>query len=108
MLALTGCAITFDAGTLGANVTVAEPPGGTTCAAEFRRSQKAIYLLWGLVPASQPSLERTLAGQITGTQSVASLKIRVRSRFADLLVTALTGGLIAPRTVTFEGCVVGQ
>ncbi len=107
MLALAGCALTFDAGTLGANVTVADPPGGTACTAEFRRSQKAVYLLWGLLPASQPSLERTLAGQITGTQSVASLKIKVRSKFSDLLLTALTGGLVVPRTVTFEGCVVG-
>ncbi len=108
MLTLTGCAVTFDAGTLGANVTVASPPGGDACAVQFRRSQKAVYVLWGLIPASRPSLQRTLAGQITGSQSVANLKIRVRSRFPDLLVTALTLGLVAPRSVTYEGCVVGQ
>lgn len=108
MLALTGCALTFDAGTLGANVTVASPPEGVQCTAEFRRSQKAVYLLWGLVAASGPSLERTLAGQVTGTQSVANLRIRVRSRFTDLLITVLTGGTVVLRSVTFEGCVVGQ
>ncbi len=108
LLGLTGCALTFDAGTLGANVTVATPPGNTECTAEFRRSQKAVFLLWGLLPASQPSLGRVLAGQVTGTQSVANLRIRVRSRFTDLLITGLTAGLIAPRSVTFEGCVLGQ
>ena len=108
LLGLAGCALTFDAGTLGANVTVAAPPDSAECAAEFRRSQKAVYLLWGLIPASRPSLERTLGGQVTGTQSVANLRIRVRSRFGDLLITGLTVGLVAPRSVTFEGCVVGQ
>ena len=108
LLGLAGCALTFDAGTLGANVTVASPPDSGECTTQFRRSQKAVYLLWGLVAASQPSLERTLAGQVTGTQSVANLRIRVRSRFTDLLITGLTGGLVAPRSVTFEGCVVGQ
>jgi hypothetical protein len=107
-LAFTGCALTFDAGTLGANVTVASPPGSEPCTAQFRRSQKAVHVLWGLLPASGPSLERTLAGQITGTQSVANLKIHVRSRLTDLLVTVLTAGLVTPRSVTFEGCVVGQ
>jgi hypothetical protein len=108
LFALSGCALTFDAGTLGANVTVASPPDSGECTAQFRRSQRAVYLLWGLVAASQPSLERTLAGQVTETQSVANLRIRVRSRFTDLLVTGLTAGLIAPRSVTFEGCIVGQ
>jgi hypothetical protein len=108
LFGLTGCALTFDAGTLGANVTVASPPDNAPCTAEFRRSRKAVYLLWGLVPASSPSLERALAGQVTGTQSVANLRIRVRARFADLLITGLTVGLISPRSVSFEGCVVGQ
>lgn len=105
LLGLAGCAMTFDAGTLGANVTVTSPPDSGECTTEFRRSQKAVYLLWGLLPASRPSLERTLAGQVTGTQSVANLRIRVRSRFTDLLITGLTVGLIAPRSVTFEGCI---
>lgn len=108
VVTLTGCALTFDAGTLGANVTVASPPAGQACSTEFRRSQKAVYALWGLLPASAPSLERALAGQVTGTQSVANLRIRVRSRFTDLLVTVLTLGVVSPRSVTFEGCVVGQ
>jgi hypothetical protein len=100
--------MTFDARSLGANVTVAQPPGATPCTAEFRRSQKAIYLAWGLVRATAPSLEKALAGQVTGAQSVANLQVHVRSRFTDILITGLTAGLVVPRSVTFEGCVVGQ
>jgi hypothetical protein len=36
---------------------------------------------------------------------VADLRIRVRSRWSDVLLTGLTLGLIVPRTVTFEGVV---
>ena len=106
MLAATGCALTFDARTLGANVTMAAAPGSAPCAAEFRRSEKAVFLLWGLVSASRPSLEHVLEGQVTGSQAIANLRIQVESRFTDLVVTGLTAGLVAPRTVTFEGCVL--
>lgn len=108
LLGSTACALTFDAGTLGTNVRLATPPDSAECATRFRRSQKAVYLLWGLVGASQPSLERTLAGQVTGSQSVTNLRIRVRSRFSDLLITGLTVGLVVPRSVTFEGCILDQ
>jgi hypothetical protein len=33
------------------------------------------------------------------------LKIKARSRWSDVLITALTAGLIVPRSVTFEGIV---
>jgi hypothetical protein len=108
LLALPACALTFDAHTLGANVSVAQVPDSTQCTAQFRRSKKAVFFFWGLLAGSRPSLEHALEGQVTGTQSVGNLRIHVRSRFTDLLVTALTGGLVVPRSVTFEGCVLGQ
>lgn len=103
---LPGCALVFDARTLGTNVRLAQTPDQQTCPTPFRRSQKAVYLLWGLVSASQPSLEQALASQVTGTQEVTQLRISVGSRFTDLLITGLTAGLVIPRSVTFEGCVV--
>lgn len=103
---LTGCAHVFDARTLGANVRVATVPGQTECATPFRRSQKAVFLLWGVVRVTPASLEHALAGQVTGSDEVTNLRIRVRSRFTDLLFTAFTGGLVVPRSVTFEGCIV--
>ena len=52
-------------------------------------------------------LERALARQLVGGSGVADLRITVRSKWSDVLVTVLTGGLIAPRAVTFEGVVTG-
>ena len=103
---LSGCAIVFDARTLGTNVRVAQAPDQQGCPTSFRRSQKAVYVLWGLIPASQPSLEQVLASQVTGSQEITQLRIRVNSGFTDLLITGLTAGLVVPRSVTFEGCVV--
>ena len=51
------------------------------------------------------SLRKALASQLGGGSGVADVKIRVRSRWSDLLVTLLTAGLIVPRSVTFEGVV---
>jgi hypothetical protein len=46
-----------------------------------------------------------LAAQLGGGSGVADLRIRVRSRWSDILITGLTLGLIVPRSVTFEGVV---
>jgi len=108
LLLLGACAHTFDATTLGANVSLASAPGTQPCVTRFRRSEKAVFLLWGLIPASRPSLQNAIAGQVTGSAEVKDLRISVRSRFTDLLFTAISGGLVVPRSVTFEGCVVQQ
>jgi hypothetical protein len=108
LLALPACALTFDAHNLGANVTLAQVPDSTQCVAQFRQNKKAVFFFWGLIAGSRPSMEHILEGQVTGTQSVGNLRIHVRSRFTDLLITALTAGLIVPRSVTFDGCVRGQ
>lgn len=105
-LTVSGCALTFDATDFGVPTSLAEsaqtPPQGES----FRVTKHPVFLLWGLVAASRPNAEDVLAGQ-TGTGArIANLKIKVRARWTDLLVTALTAGLISPRSVTFEGVVV--
>jgi hypothetical protein len=64
-----------------------------------------VFALWGLAKLKEPSLQKALAAQLAGGGGIADLKIKVRSRFSDVLITALTGGLIVPRSVTFEGVV---
>lgn len=105
-LTVSGCALTFDATDFGVPTSLAEsaqtPPQGES----FRVTKHPVFLLWGLVAASRPNAEDVLAGQ-TGTGArIANLKIKVRARWTDLLVTGLTAGLISPRSVTFEGVVV--
>ena len=47
------------------------------------------------------------AGAPRGTQ-IAQLKITVKSRWSDILLTVLTAGLVMPRSVTYQGIVVGR
>jgi hypothetical protein len=102
----TGCANTFDATRLGVPVTLASsstaPPEGTP----FKVTSRAVYGIWGLVKFSEPSLQKALAAQLVGGSEVANVRIKVRSKFSDLLITGLTLGLVVPRAVTFEGVVV--
>jgi hypothetical protein len=107
-LTLSGCAMTFDATDLGVPTSLAEsaqtqPPGTA-----FRITKHPVYLLWGLAAASRPNAEDVLAGQVGSGARVANLRIKVRARWSDLLVTVLTAGLASPRSVTFEGVVVSD
>ena len=80
-----------------------EPPAGS----RFSVTSRALYAFWGLAKIKDPSLRKALAAQLAGGSGIADLKIKVRSRWSDVLVTALTGGLIVPRAVTYEGVVTG-
>src|SRR6266480_3498243 len=95
-LALSACALTLDSAHLGVPVSLAGA------------AARAVYLLLGLVPVAQPNLEDVLAGQTgTGTR-ITNLRVKVRSRWSDLLITGLTLGFVVRRSVTLEGVVVGQ
>ena len=101
-----GCAVSFDAGTLGVKVSMAEPAGQQPEGTEFTITKKAVFLLFGLRRVSNPSLESVLAGQLLDAGEVRNLQIKVRSRFIDIFVTILTAGLVVPRSVTFHGWMV--
>jgi hypothetical protein len=98
--------MTFDARTLGVPVTLASPAGKPPEGSRFEVTSHAIYGLWGLAKLKEPSLRKALAAQLAGGSGVADLKIKVRSRWTDVLITALTAGLLVPRAVTFEGVVL--
>jgi len=102
---LGGCAHTFDATTLGVPVTVASPAGQEPQGDRFSVSAKSVFTFWGLLRLKEPSLRKALAAQLAGGSGVADLKIKVRSRWRDVLITGLTLGLVIPRSVTFEGVV---
>lgn len=106
-LGLGGCANTFDASALGVPVTMASAAGEQPTGRHFEVTTRAVYGLWGLVPLRQPSLRKALASELVGGSGVSNVRIRVRSRWSDVLITGLTLGLIAPRAVTYEGVVTG-
>jgi hypothetical protein len=103
---LPACATTFDARTLGVPVTLASPAGQPPEGSRFTLTSRAIYGLWGVAKLKEPSLRKALAAQLGSGSGIADLKIKVRSRWSDILITALTAGLIVPRAVTFEGVVL--
>lgn len=103
---VAGCALQFDATRLGVPVTMASPAGEAPRGEKFSVNVGTLHLFWGLVAAKQPSLQRALAPQVSSNSTVADLKIKVHSRWSDVLLTVLTLGVIVPRTVTFEGVVV--
>lgn len=105
-LGLVGCAQTFDATNLGVPVTLAAPAGQAVSGTRFRVTSHAVYAFWGLAKIKDPSLRKALAAQLAGGTGISNLRIRVRSRWTDVLVTALTAGLIVPRAVTYEGVVL--
>jgi hypothetical protein len=105
ILLLGGCAQTFDATTLGVPATLASAAGQPTAGERFRVSSKAVFGLWGIARLKEPSIRKALAAQLAGGSGLADVKIRIRSRWTDVLFTVLTAGLIVPRTVTFEGVV---
>jgi protein-S-isoprenylcysteine O-methyltransferase Ste14 len=108
VLACAGCALTIDSTHLGVPATLAEaaqtPPQGTA----FRVTKHPIYLFLGLLPVSQPGIEDVLAGQMGAGSAVANLRVKVTSRWTDLLVAGLTLGIVVPRSVTYEGVVTAK
>jgi hypothetical protein len=106
ILASTGCSMTLDASHLGVPASLASgaanPPEGTS----FSVTSRAVYGLWGLVKFSQPSLQKALAAQLVGGKEITNVRVKVRSKFSDLLITGLTLGLVVPRAVTIEGVIV--
>lgn len=108
MLALAGCSLTLDASHLGVPATLASSAGAPVEGTAFSVTSRAVYGLWGVVKFSEPSLQRILASQLAGGQGVANVRVRVRSKFSDVLITGLTLGLVVPRAVTIEGVIVDK
>lgn len=107
LLALSGCATTIDASLLGVPATLSSPNAQPAQGEHFEITRKAVFAFWGLLPLSKPDARKILASQLVGGQSIADVKVRIRSRWSDVLLTGLTLGIIAPRSVTYEGTVVG-
>jgi hypothetical protein len=106
LILLPGCANTFDATRVGVPVTMASGADAPAQGTSFKVTSHAVYGFWGVVNFSEPSLKKALGSQLVAGSGVADLKIKVRSRFFDVIITGLTLGIIVPRSVTFEGVVV--
>jgi len=108
LAALTGaCALTFDSTRLGVPVSLAgAAPTPSTAGTPFRVTKHPVFVFWGAMTAAPPNLEDVLAGQLGAGTRLTDVRIRVRARWSDLLITGLTAGMFSPRSVTIEGVVV--
>jgi hypothetical protein len=85
---------------------MATPAGQIPEGSRFSVTSRALYAFWGAARIKDPSLRKALAAQLAGGSGIADLRIKVRSRWNDVLITALTLGLLVPRAVTYEGVVL--
>jgi hypothetical protein len=105
LVLLSGCAMTFDAHTIGVPVSMGSPGGPPVEGEKFSVSTSALYALWGAVPVKEPGLKGPLEQQLLGGKGISDLRIRVKSRWYQVLFTVITVGLLVPRTVTYEGVI---
>lgn len=105
-LVVGGCSLTLDATDVGVPVQLSTSAAETVEGRDFEVTSRAIYALWGLVKLRQPELGDALAGQLVGGERIANVRVKVRSRWTDVLVSAVTLGIVVPRAVTYEGTVV--
>jgi len=104
-LGAPGCAMTFDSTSLGVPAAMAAAASQPVVGDTFKVTDHALYAVWGLIPLRRPSLLATLEAQVAGGRAVQNLRIRIRRRWPDLLVTTLSAGLLNPVSVTFEGII---
>lgn len=69
----------------------------------FERNEKAVWLLWGLIPVSIPEVDDVVAPHVADRVGVQNLKITTKYSFLDVVVTTLTQGMLTMRSVKVEG-----
>lgn len=104
----TGCSLTIDSTKLGVPATLASAAGSPPEGERFSVTSRAVYGLWGIAKLSEPKIQKQLAAQLVDGKQIADVRIKVRSKWSDVLITGLTLGLIVPRAVTVEGVVVDK
>jgi hypothetical protein len=100
------CATTIDATTLGVPATLSSAAGQRATGEPFSIDTRAVFGLWGIAQLKKPAVDRILASQLVGKNALSDVRIKIRSRWSDVLFTVLTVGLVVPRTVTVEGVAV--
>jgi len=72
-------------------------------AGTFSSESRALWLFWGAIPISVPTVDGVIISHVSEHSGVQNLKITTQYDILDLLVTGLTNGLVTMRKVTIEG-----
>ena len=101
VILVAGCATLPMESNLEKPVSMTDMKG--TTAQTFASKSKAIWLFWGLMPLSLPTVDEVVGPAVADHAGVQNLKITTETDFIDWLATQLTGRILIMRTVTIEG-----
>jgi hypothetical protein len=99
---LSGCynvGMSADADTVGK--IMISPEKGVE-GSHFEEKQWVVCWLWGIIGA-EATPSQALAAHIAGDRRVTHLKVWTQQSFVDGLIAAITAGIVAPVTITYEG-----
>ena len=101
VIVVTGCATLPMESNVGKPVSMTDMKG--TPAQTFESESKAIWLFWGLVPLSVPTVDEVVGPAVADHAGVQNLKITSQADALDVIAWILTNGILNMRTVTVEG-----
>ena len=101
VVVIAGCATIPMESNLGKPVSMTDMKG--TSGQAFASTSKAIWLFWGLVPLSVPTVDQVVEPAAAGHAGVENLKITTEDDALDVIAWMLTEGILTMRTVTIEG-----
>jgi hypothetical protein len=107
-LALSGCfTMEIDATPMQPTVRMTGPAGQPTIG-QFEGRTTGSWLLWGLLPLSEPNVTDVLEREIRrlNGSGVTSVELTTQQTFLDGLLSGLTLGLYGQRTTFVRGMVV--
>ena len=96
-----GCATIPMESNLGKPVSMTNMEGTTV--ETFTVKSKAIWLFWGLVPLSVPTIDEVVGPAVADYAGVQNLKITTEDDGLDVIAWILTEGVLTMRTMTIEG-----
>jgi len=101
VIIVTGCATLPLESNLGMPISMTDMKSAP--AQTFESQSKAIWLFWGLMELSLPTVDGVVGPVVAGHSGVQNLKITTETDVIDFIVTNLTSGIVVLRTVTIEG-----
>lgn len=109
VLALSGCySMEIDVTAMHPSVAMTGVQAQAQSLGQFEIRTTGSWLLWGLVPLSDPNVQDALDREISRANGtgVTSVEITTQQTFMDGLLSALTLGLYGQRSTMVRGTVV--
>jgi len=101
VIVVTGCATLPLESNMGKPVSMTDMKGAP--AQTFEVQRKAVWLFWGLMDFSLPTVDEVVGPAAADHAGVQNLKITTETDVIDFIVASLTSGIVVLQTVTIEG-----